>query len=240
MKRNLTRRSVVAGTGAAVAGVLGVGTQVTASEHDIPVVIEAVTPEEDLIVLRNTGDEDVDLSGYVIDWEYENDNVDQSDPLPEGTMLPAGAALRIAGGYYDVAADVDFGYEAGRINNDYTDIIALQTPNRDRNVSVFDTSVRDTIDEDPPADPDDGEDAPDETDEGDDEDESDTGDGDESDGDEERTDDAEGEEPDDGTDDGDDGTDHGGEGADGPAEDGAEDGEDASDDGETEEKDDDC
>lgn len=238
MKRNFTRRSVVAGAGAAAAGVLGVGTQVTASEHDVPVVIEAVSPEEDLIVLRNTGDEDVDLSGYVIDWEYENDNVDQSDSLPEGTALPTGAALRIAGGYYDVAADVDFGYEAGRINNDYTDVIALQTPGRDRNVSVFDTSVRDTVDDD---EDDNGEDAPGETDGDDpDGDESGTGDGDESDDDEERTDDTEGEEPDDGTDDGDEGTDGGDDGADGPAEDRGEDGEDAPDDGEDEEKDDDC
>jgi hypothetical protein len=72
MTRDTSRRSVLAGTGATVAGLLAVGSNVSADGHDVSVVIESVTPQEDLIVLRNEGASDVDLSGYVIRWLYND------------------------------------------------------------------------------------------------------------------------------------------------------------------------
>jgi hypothetical protein len=159
MTRNPSRRSVLAGTGAAIAGLIGAGSQVTADGHDVPVVIESVTPEEDLIILRNEGDSEVDISGYVLKWLYNNPDYRQRDEIPDGTQIAAGGELRITSGYYDTEADIDYGYGAGRINNDGTNVIALLTPSEEYEVSVYDTSTGETE----PGDPvDDEEDGPDE------------------------------------------------------------------------------
>lgn len=144
MTRNRSRRAVLAGTGAAVAGLVGIGSQAAADGHDVPVVIESVTPEQDLIVLRNEGESTVDLSGYLVDWLYNNPDYDQSDPLPSGTEIEAGGELRITSGYYDTEADVTYDYDGGRIDNEGTNVIALYTPNRSNAVSVYDTSTGET------------------------------------------------------------------------------------------------
>lgn len=140
MTRERSRRSVLTGTGVAIVGLVGVGSQVSADGHDVPVVIESVTPEQDLIVLRNEGNSDVDLSGYVIRWQYGNPDYDQEDSLPAGTVVEAGGELRITSGYYDTEADIDYGYDAGRIANEETNIIALLTPSEENEVSVYSTS----------------------------------------------------------------------------------------------------
>ncbi|MFU8866623.1 hypothetical protein [Natronococcus sp.] len=157
MTRNRSRRAVLAGAGAAVAGLVGIGSQVAADGHDVSVVIESVTPEQDLIVLRNEGESTVDLSGYIVDWLYNNPDYDQSDSLPSGTEIEAGGELRITSGYYDTEADVTYDYAAGRINNDHTNVIALYTPSRSNAVSVYDTSTGETEPDDPVDDPEDEE-----------------------------------------------------------------------------------
>ncbi|WP_160167141.1 hypothetical protein [Natronococcus amylolyticus] len=157
MTRNRSRRAVLAGTGAAVAGLAGIGSQAAADGHDVPVVIGSVTPEQDLIVLRNEGESTVDLSGYIVDWLYNNPDYDQSDSLPSGTEIAAGGELRITSGYYDTDADVTYDYEAGRIDNEGTNVIALYTPSRSNAVSVYDTSTGETEPGDPVDDPEDEE-----------------------------------------------------------------------------------
>jgi hypothetical protein len=157
MTRNRSRRAVLAGTGAAVAGLVGIGSQAAADGHDVPVVIESVTPDQDLIVLRNEGESTVDLSGYIVDWLYNNPDYDQSDSLPNGTEIEAGGELRITSGYYDTDADVTYDYEGGRIDNEGTNVIALYTPSQSNAVSVYDTSTGETEPGDPVDDPDDEE-----------------------------------------------------------------------------------
>ncbi|MDG5758002.1 hypothetical protein QA600_01455 [Natronococcus sp. A-GB1] len=149
MTRNRSRRAVLAGTGAAVAGLAGIGSQAAADGHDVPVVIESVTPEQDLIVLRNEGESTVDLSGYIVDWLYNNPDYDQSDSLPSGTEIAAGGELRVTSGYYDTDADVTYDYDGGRIDNEGTNVIALYTPSRSNAVSVYDTSTGETEPGDP-------------------------------------------------------------------------------------------
>ena len=141
MTRNKSRRSILAGAGVGIAGLVGAGFQVAADGHDTPVVIESVTPEHDLIVLRNEGDSDVDLSNYVIDWIYNHPGANQEDSLPEGSVIAAGDELHITSGYYDTDADVTYDYDNGRIDNDNTNIIALLTPDQGSEVSVYDTST---------------------------------------------------------------------------------------------------
>lgn len=152
-----SRRAVLARTGAAVAGLAGIGSQAAADGHDVPVVIESVTPEQDLIVLRNDGESAVDLSGYIVDWLYNNPDYDQSDSLPSGTEIEAGGELRITSGYYDTEADVTYDYENGRVDNEGTNVIALYTPSRTHAVSVYDTSTGETEPGDPVDDPEDAE-----------------------------------------------------------------------------------
>ncbi|WP_394741082.1 lamin tail domain-containing protein [Natronococcus roseus] len=149
MTGHRSRRAVLAGAGAAVAGLVGIGSQAAADGHGVPVVIESVTPEQDLIVLRNEGESTVDLSGYVVDWLYNNPDYDQSDSLPSGTEIAPGGELRITSGYYDTDADVTYDYEAGRIDNEGTNVIALYTPSRSNAVSVYDTSTGETEPGDP-------------------------------------------------------------------------------------------
>lgn len=144
MTRNPSRRSVLAGTGAAVAGLVGVGSQVAADGHDVPVVIASVVPDQDLIVLRNQGESEVDLSGYVLAWQYGNPDYNQRNEIPDGTQIAAGEELRITSGYYDTEADIDYGHGAGRIANEDTNIIALLTPSEQNEVSVYDTSSGET------------------------------------------------------------------------------------------------
>lgn len=116
---------------------IGAGTSVTADGHDIPVVIESVTPEQDLIVLRNESDSEVDISGYVIDWEH-NGSQTQRDTLPSDATIEAGGTYRVASGYNDIEADHDFEYDAGRINNEDPDVVALLTPSEANVVATFD------------------------------------------------------------------------------------------------------
>ncbi|MFC6766042.1 lamin tail domain-containing protein [Natrinema soli] len=119
------RRNFITGAGFVIAGTVGFGT-VLADEHEVPIVIAEINAENETVVLENTGDTDVDLSGYVIDWEH-NDNKNQTDSLPEETTVPAGGKLTIASGYTDAESDVTYDYDNGRINNEDPDVIALLT-----------------------------------------------------------------------------------------------------------------
>ncbi|XVH31322.1 hypothetical protein ACNS7O_13140 [Haloferacaceae archaeon DSL9] len=131
----------------AVAGTLGlgIGTNVLADGHDIPVSIVDVDVITEVVTLQNDGDGDIDLSGYVIDWEYEGDQ-NQSDELPEGTIIQAGGELTIASGFTSQGApvpedaDVLYDYGAGRINDDGGDTIALHAPGQSDVVDTFETS----------------------------------------------------------------------------------------------------
>lgn len=188
------RRELMIGIGATVAGI-SAGSSVIASEHT-SLYFETIDVEGDFVVIGNAGDEDFDLSGYIINWEYNQDQ-DQTDEIPDGIVVPAGGSVKLASGYDESAAedaDHDFGYEAGRIRDDGTDTVAIHEPGMGSVVIVSDDHT------DPPedsggeeegegeggSDTDDGEDG---SDEGDGEsDESETEDGQEEETEEESTD----------------------------------------------------
>ena len=70
MKNN---RLVIVGLTVALVVIDGMnmGSTVLANEHDVPVAIANVNAEADTVTLTNHGSEEIDLSGYVIDWEHE-------------------------------------------------------------------------------------------------------------------------------------------------------------------------
>lgn len=150
------------GVGAVAMG-LSTGSNVVATEHT-PLYFETVALEGDFVVIGNAGDEDFDLSGYIIDWEY-NQQEDQTDEIPDGIVVPANGTVKLASGYDEAEAedaDHDFDYEDGRIRDDGSDTIAIHEPEMSSVVITSDDH------QDPPEDPDDG--ADDDTDDDDTED----------------------------------------------------------------------
>lgn len=148
----LDRRTFVVGAGStlAVAGL----TSSAGANVSIPVEIANVYPVEEVVILENTGDEDIDLGGYVIDWEHEGDQ-DQTDSIPQGTTIGAGQSLSVWSGFQSeqvppIEADVRLGeYGNGRINDSESDVIALLTSGGD----VVD-GTEETVGDSPGYDPD--------------------------------------------------------------------------------------
>ncbi|AGB37728.1 lamin tail domain-containing protein [Natronococcus occultus] len=127
----LNRRNFVVGAGSTVA-VAGLSSTAGADDS-IPVEIVNVYPVEDVVILENTGDETVDLSGYQMDWGIDVDE-DQTDPIPDGTTIGAGGQLSVWTGFEServdsIEADVVVGdHDWGRINADEPNTLGLRTP----------------------------------------------------------------------------------------------------------------
>ncbi|QLK26545.1 lamin tail domain-containing protein [Natrinema zhouii] len=128
----LNRRRFIAGTALAAAGI-GISGNVLADGHELPVKIVEVNPTEETVILENTGSETVDLGGYLLDWEHENDE-DQTKAFEEGVTIEPGKQLSVWSGFQstqigDVKADYQIAdYDHGRINDQDPDVIALLSP----------------------------------------------------------------------------------------------------------------
>ncbi|WP_170864665.1 lamin tail domain-containing protein [Halogranum amylolyticum] len=97
------------------------------AQEDISLTITAVNPEEEYVVIKNEGSSAVDLSGYIMEFEYKQ-NVSQDKTFPSGTTIEAGQSILVASGAVDVDnADVTFDYEGEVINNE-SDQVAVLTP----------------------------------------------------------------------------------------------------------------
>lgn len=129
---SLNRRQFVVGAGAAV-GMAGLTTTVLAdddNDDDVPVEIAEVFPVADVVILENTGDDDVDLEGFVFDFLHDADT-DYTDEIDEDVTLEAGETVSIWTGFQstqieDVEADVQIGeFDNGRINAQEDEVIAL-------------------------------------------------------------------------------------------------------------------
>lgn len=133
MSKHVSRRSVVAGSGTAITGLLGVGSQVLADEHAIPVIIADVNPMEETVVLENIGNDAVDLAGYRIDWEHSEEQT-QTDAFEESVTIEAGAQLVVWSGFQSTQIpEVEYDYRIvnhgnGRINDDNLDVVAFLSP----------------------------------------------------------------------------------------------------------------
>ncbi|MFC4359233.1 lamin tail domain-containing protein [Halobium salinum] len=119
----------------AAVGALGLGGTALAQE-DQPDFLEftEVNNDAEYVVLTNYSNEDFDLSNYVINFEANNPEVDQTKSFPSGTVVPANGSIKIATGAEDQTGDVVFDYEGPVMNNDDQDLIAIETPDRSRTV----------------------------------------------------------------------------------------------------------
>ncbi|EJN59176.1 lamin tail domain-containing protein [Halogranum rubrum] len=134
---NSTRRTFLAGVGAAATGLVGANTVM--AQEDSALRFATVDATGEYVVVENTGDSPFDLSGYYMEFEYKQ-NVSQSRQFPSGAVVDAGGTLTVASGAKDVAdADVTFGYE-GSVINDEVDYLAILEPDESTVVVSYRTS----------------------------------------------------------------------------------------------------
>ncbi|MGA9400706.1 hypothetical protein [Haladaptatus sp.] len=143
-----TRRNVL-GAVATLAAVSAGATQVI-GKNGLPIELTQVASEEEFVVFENTSMDDVDVSGYVVAFEYGNPDTDQRRTLPDDTVIGNGQSFIVATGAKRVPeADVKFDYEGEVLNNDGEDVVALLTPDESTVVakgtasSVSDTTTTD-------------------------------------------------------------------------------------------------
>lgn len=113
----------------ATAGI-GIGTTAFASTAPDDLRFTQVSGEYEYVVITNFGDTTVDLSGYVMEFEY-GQQVNQTKVFPDGTTIAPGEELVVASGAEPVPnreVDVRFDYEGAVINNDGSDTMAILAP----------------------------------------------------------------------------------------------------------------
>lgn len=143
-----TRRNVL-GAVATLAAV-GAGATQVIGKNGLPIELTQVASEEEFVVFENTSMDDVDVSGYVVAFEYGNPDTDQRRTLPDDTVIGNGQSFIVATGAKRVPeADVKFDYEGEVLNNDDEDVVALLTPDESTVIakgtasSVSDTTTTD-------------------------------------------------------------------------------------------------
>lgn len=92
-RRTVLKFGALASVGA-VAG--GAGLTTAQSESEGPIVIDQY-PHQEYVVIRNTGEDDVDLTGYSLNFDAEGGN-DQIGELAGDVVLEAGAGSAITVG----------------------------------------------------------------------------------------------------------------------------------------------
>ena len=129
---DFSRRDMLGATGALIVGAAGAG-QVLGAPQDIEIEVFAGS---EYVILHNTGDEDVDLAGYRINFEYGGEYV-QDYEFEDGTVVRANGDLVVvtgadpSEGYSSApAGDVNAGYDDdGQVlNDDDPDGVALLDP----------------------------------------------------------------------------------------------------------------
>lgn len=131
------RRTVLkAGSTLAFAGLITPAA--TVAQTDLPIEIEQ-NAEEEYVVLRNVGDDDVDLTGYSINFEAEDEDYNQVRQLSGDVMLAPGEEVTVAtGDETTVSTDVTLvePYDGYVLRNDGSDEIALLDPDGNTVVST--------------------------------------------------------------------------------------------------------
>ncbi|WP_231183658.1 lamin tail domain-containing protein [Haladaptatus sp. DYF46] len=134
-----TRRSVLGAV--ATLATVGAGSSQVIAQESLPIEVTQVASEEEYVVFENTEMDDVDVSGYVVAFEYGNSGTDQRRKLPEGTVIGGGQSLIVATGAKEVPiADVKLDYEGEVLNNDEKDVVALLTPDESTVIAKGDGS----------------------------------------------------------------------------------------------------
>lgn len=129
-RTSYSRRTVLkAGSTIAIAGLLSPGAVV--AQTDLPLEIEQ-TAKDEYVVIRNVGDEEVDITGYQINFEAgEGSNVDQIRELDGEVIIGPGEEILVPTGGLAVLNGDAFlkdPYETEVLNNEEPDVVALLTP----------------------------------------------------------------------------------------------------------------
>ena len=139
----LTRRGVltgtlaVAGIGLGAAGNVTAHTTETASSHTDSITFGEIDDEGEWLVLHNEGSDDLDISGFQINFEFMQ-SVDQIRTFQSqygATMIPAGGSITVAtgaepsqGGTPAQSPDVEFDYGRAVMRDDDSDMYAILDP----------------------------------------------------------------------------------------------------------------
>ena len=122
------RRRFLLGAGAAVAGTVGISSTGVFGASDGPqLVFTDINPEDEFLVVKNVSGEKMDLSDYVVDFGYENEDESQRATIEEGTTISAGGTLKIVADANEGEAGVSVDREYV-MNNDGEDVYAILTP----------------------------------------------------------------------------------------------------------------
>ncbi|WP_336364723.1 putative baseplate assembly protein [Halalkalicoccus salilacus] len=109
--------------------------------------IDDIDAERERVVIENTADRPIDLSGYRIDFEHSGAR-GQVRTFPPGTVVDSGESLVVATGTKSLGyADVRFDFRRWVLNNTDPDMVAIVTPDKRQVI----TSVIDHLD--PSSDP---------------------------------------------------------------------------------------
>lgn len=142
----MNRRTILKTTGTIVlAGFATSGH--TIAQTDLPVEISQ-NAEEEYITITNTGDEEVDLTGYQINFEAgEDSNVNQIRELSGEVLIPAGEDILVPTGSNEISGDnigelVD-PYQTEVLNNENPDVVALLDPDGNVVASTGETGSSD-------------------------------------------------------------------------------------------------
>lgn len=140
-----SRREILSGLG--MLAVTGVGATTVLGDSDYSterknIDIKEVNAESEYVVFVNNSDSDLDISNFVVAFDYMNPEYDQRRALPKGTTISANGTLKVATGAKDVAdADVTFDYDGEVLNNDEPDTVALLTTNPVEDEAIASKSV---------------------------------------------------------------------------------------------------
>lgn len=140
-----TRRGVLALTGTLTVTGFGLGTggnaraQTTeaSSGHADSITFGEIHNKGEWLVLQNEGDEDLEISGFKIDFEYEQQE-DQTSKFHDSsgaTMIPAGGSIIVStgaptseGGTPAEDPDVEFDFGDQVMRDDESDVYAILDP----------------------------------------------------------------------------------------------------------------
>ncbi|MFH5799140.1 lamin tail domain-containing protein [Haladaptatus sp. CMAA 1911] len=93
------RRRFLLGAGTVVAGTVGLSsTSVFGASDESQLVFVEINDENEYLVVKNTSGEEMDLSGYIVDFGFEDDDEgdEQKGTIARGTTISAGGTLKIA------------------------------------------------------------------------------------------------------------------------------------------------
>lgn len=127
-----TRREFAIGFGTAVAAVGAAGTTFALQQDDqSELTFGEINADAEYLVIHNEEDTDIDIDGYVMDWEHANEDYSQEDEFADEygtTVIDAEDSITVATGARDVEdADVDFEHHENdeQMRNDGSDVYAI-------------------------------------------------------------------------------------------------------------------